>query len=551
MGHNDSNRCKMNPRMLKNPLIYIVLLAFALRLFGLSSFPVGLNPDEASQGYSAYSLLKTGSDEWGNRLPIASMKSFLDYKAPLYTYLTIPSVAIFDLNRFAVRLPSAISGVLAVVFIYFLANLLYPGVGVLASFLLAISPWSISFSRSAMEANLAPAILFAAFYFLLKSVSKSKYLILSTFLFGLSLYAYHATKIFVPIFLLIYLLKFRKNYDLKTLFFSLFTLLLLASPIIMAMLMGSTGKRGGELLLTSINGQQLKSIQDIQYFSDAGSITRIFYNKITFYWHLFLENYLSYFSPVFWLSSGSGNTSYSNLPNFGLVYFWTLPFLFLGLKEIIQKSKFKFFILLWLFVGPIPAAITKDPYHAHRAVVLMGLFEILTAIGLIKLFKKSKIYLYLFLIVCLLSLSSYLFKYSFVYPVKHINGMSNLFNQSVVEVLKLEGNYKYVNLPERFELQSLVAFYQKTDPAFFQSATKDWQSRLSKRPDILYLDQLPNITLGKFIFKSYNWPDDANSDSLYLALVEKLPQKRHTLKIIYTNDQSVFAEIFDFRYDKE
>lgn len=535
--------------MLKNPLIYIVSLAFILRLVGLSSFPVGLNPDEASQGYSAYSILKTGNDEWGNRLPTTSIKSFLDYKAPLYTYLTVPSVAIFDLNRFSVRLPSALIGVVSVYLIYFLANAIYPGSGAVASFLLAISPWAISFSRSAMEANLAPAILFAAFYFLLKSQSKPRFFILSTFFFSLSLYAYHATKIFVPIFLIIYILKYKNKYDSKTLFFSLFTLLLLASPIIVAMLSGSAGKRGSELLLTSINAQQLKSIQDIQFFSEAGGLTRIFYNKITFYWHLFLENYLSYFSPVFWLSSGSGNTSYSNLPNFGLVYFWTLPFIFLGLKEIVQKGKNKFFLLLWLFIGPIPAAITKDPYHAHRAVVLMGLLEIFSAIGLSKLFKKSKIYLYLFLIVCLLSLSSYIFKYAFVYPVKHINGMSNLFNQSIIEVLKFETSYKYVYLPERFELQSLVALYQKTDPILFQSATKDWQSRLSVRPDILYLDQLPNITLGKFTFKSFNWPDDANTDSLYLALAEKLPQKRHTLKIIYTNDQSVFAEIFDFRYE--
>lgn len=537
--------------MFKKPLIYIVSLAFILRLVGLSSFPVGLNPDEASQGYSAYSLLRTGMDEWGNKLPITSIKSFLDYKAPLYTYLTIPSVGIFDLNRFSVRLPSAISGTLAVIFIYFLANLLYPGTGNLASFLLAISPWSISFSRSAMEANLLPPIIFAAFYFLLKSRSNPKYFILSTLFFSLSFYAYHAAKIFVPIFLIIYLLKYRKDYAPKTLLFSLFTFLLLASPIIGAMLFDQGAKRGGDLLLTGLSGQQLKSIQDIQYFSDPGSVTRIFYNKLTYFWHLFLENYLSYFSPVFWLSSGSGNTSYSNLPNFGLIYFWTLPFLLLGLKEIIQKSKSKFFFLLWLFAGPIPAAITKDPYHAHRAVVLLGLFEIFTAIGLVKFIKKSKVYLYLFLLTCLLSLSSYLFRYSFVYPVKHLNGMSNLYNQAIVEVIKLESGYQNVYLPERLELQSLVAFYQKTDPKVFQEASRLWQKDLLNRPDILYLDQLPNIILGKFLFKSFNWPDDIKENSLYLVPVDKLPQKRHTLKVIYTQDQSPFLEIIDFKNEEK
>ena len=53
--------------MSKNILISILILAAALRLFGLTRYPAGLNADEAALGYNAYSLLLTGRDEHGQQ----------------------------------------------------------------------------------------------------------------------------------------------------------------------------------------------------------------------------------------------------------------------------------------------------------------------------------------------------------------------------------------------------------------------------------------------------------------------------------------------------
>ena len=75
-------------------LIGILVLAAALRLVNLSSVPPHLTQDEASLGYNAYSILKTGKDEYGQLLPVV-FKSFGDYKPGLYIYLTVPTVAVF------------------------------------------------------------------------------------------------------------------------------------------------------------------------------------------------------------------------------------------------------------------------------------------------------------------------------------------------------------------------------------------------------------------------------------------------------------------------
>ena len=88
--------------------------ALALRFYKFGEIPVGFNRDEASIGYTAYSLLKTGKDEYGKSFPL-SFKSFGDWKLPLYPYLVTPFIKIFGLSEFAVRLPSALFGVLTVI----------------------------------------------------------------------------------------------------------------------------------------------------------------------------------------------------------------------------------------------------------------------------------------------------------------------------------------------------------------------------------------------------------------------------------------------------
>ena len=44
----------------------ILLLGFLVRLIGITDYPNGLNCDEASIGYEAYSLLNYGIDRNGN-----------------------------------------------------------------------------------------------------------------------------------------------------------------------------------------------------------------------------------------------------------------------------------------------------------------------------------------------------------------------------------------------------------------------------------------------------------------------------------------------------
>src|SRR3989344_2849602 len=140
--------------MNRNILFAVLTLAFILRFYHLGQNPLSLNWDETSNAYNAYSILKTGRDEYERFLPLYN-RSFDDYKPPLYMYLNVPTVAIFGLTPFAARLPSALFGFLTVPLIYFLVRKLFNQklMALAAMFLLAISPWHIQFSRVGFEAN--------------------------------------------------------------------------------------------------------------------------------------------------------------------------------------------------------------------------------------------------------------------------------------------------------------------------------------------------------------------------------------------------------------
>ncbi|MBU4431115.1 hypothetical protein KKB16_03350, partial [Patescibacteria group bacterium] len=59
-------------------LLLITLTAFFIRIYKTNSYPP-LLWDETAIGYNAYSILKTGKDEYGEFLPLI-FKSFGDYK---------------------------------------------------------------------------------------------------------------------------------------------------------------------------------------------------------------------------------------------------------------------------------------------------------------------------------------------------------------------------------------------------------------------------------------------------------------------------------------
>lgn len=215
--------------------LFIILAGALLRLLYIGSCPVGLNQDEASAGYEAWALLNHGMDRNGNSLPVLFV-SWGSGQNVLYSYLSMPFIALFGLNEFSVRLLSGLVGCATLPVFYLLAKKIRgTGFGLLALLVLALNPWHIMISRWALESNLLPFFLLLGIFFIIKSRERSVYMPLSALVFALSLYAYGTAFIFLPFFFLIcfvYLLICREL-KIKVFLFSLAVFLIIALPIIL------------------------------------------------------------------------------------------------------------------------------------------------------------------------------------------------------------------------------------------------------------------------------------------------------------------------------
>ena len=187
-------------------LIFIIGLAFFLRFYKLGEVPMGIHRDEESHGYNAYSLRLTGKDRYGEPSPIL-FRSFGSYQPPLYTYLAILPVWFFGNTIFGVRFLSALMGVLLVVLTYFFSLHVFQDkknkykFSAIASLVIAVSPWSIFFSRLVAEGNLGVTVFIFSIFLFVLSLKNVKIFPIATLVLALSTHAYYSERVISILFL--------------------------------------------------------------------------------------------------------------------------------------------------------------------------------------------------------------------------------------------------------------------------------------------------------------------------------------------------------------
>ena len=378
-------------------LVIIVTLAFLLRFWQLAKIPVGFNDDEAAFGYNAYSILKTGRDEWGRLLPFPAFESFGDWKLSGYFYLTVISEAIFGLNEFATRFPSALFGVAAVFTTYLLATRLFnKRMGLLASLLLAISPWHIVASRNAFESDLLVFFTSLAAYFFLKFEDNKKYLLVSLVIFCASFYIYRSSWVFVPLFVLWLAIVFNKSlFKIKKelVWYSLLSIILLL-PLLPSILSFSGQSRFlQESFITGISRvgiiNEINEKRGICTNHVPSLFCSLIYNKFLAFGTVYINSYTQNLSikNFFEKANIHGFQSFSERSTF---YFFELPLLGFGVISLLKaKGKSSKIILGWFIIAPIGASVTGSG-NFGRLNIIMPAPQIISAFALIKILDSLK-----------------------------------------------------------------------------------------------------------------------------------------------------------------
>lgn len=379
-------------------LVIVFLLALFVRCFNLSEYPVGFQIDEATLGYNTYSILQTGRGETGVFLPLYN-STFNDFYPTGYFYLDLPFISLMGLTVTATRLPAALFGAFSIFAIYYLSFALFRNkkISVLAALLLALNPWHIMLSRGSSESLVALFFVMFGFAFIIDSIRSKKLLsvTMGTLLLSISVFIYHAPRVFIPIFLIaIYVFSYRellkkRKYALYLL--GSFTFLSVLIAFLIFIIPGGTERFKQTSIFTF---PETRLVLEEQYREDGVAkapllVTRMLHNKPVNYFLAFTSQYMEYFTGAFLFIKG-GQPLLFTIPNMGLLYLFELPFLIWGGYSIMKsKDKRGRLILVWLLCAPIVSSLTiDDSPNVRRAINMIPALEIIAAVGIYEAVKR-------------------------------------------------------------------------------------------------------------------------------------------------------------------
>jgi len=495
-------------------LFLIVLLGAVLRIYRLDEVPVGFHIDEAQVGYNAYSLWKTGRDETGKYLPAHLTLWKVDRPLGI-SYLTIPGVMLFGLNEFGTRIPTAIIGTLTIILIYLLTLQILKNrrIALVTSFFFSISPWHIILSRATSEAIGSLFFYILGTYFCFKAINKNKKLLVfwGYLAFAVSFFFYHSTRITVPFILIFFsLITFIKNRKLSLIFIS-FLIIYLIFPLTLF----SKTSIDRFKLVSIFNAGDASLVLQEQIREDGVNLnaltSRIFHNKPVNFSLSILENFASYFSYSFLIFHGGLPIRY-NVPNMGLIYLFELPILIWGVYALFKKKigiRNIIFILLWIFLGALPASLTvEESPNINRALFMLPAIQWLTALGFLefvelnKYFKKLKMIIFLIFTGFIIWNGGYFWHQYTVHSFTHKPWFRFYEMKELVSfITNNKAKYKTIYLTfNATEPYIYFLFYNKIDPAQLQQTIKEkGLDYIWNRKDNIKIVRLdcPVLTLGE------------------------------------------------------
>jgi 4-amino-4-deoxy-L-arabinose transferase-like glycosyltransferase len=364
-------RIKQQP-ILYGGLLLLFLIGCGLRLFQLEQYPMGVNQDELSNIYDGYSIAETGADRWGQKLPIM-LRGFgdLDYRPPMYAWLSAATIQVFSFSVASGRLVSALLGCLSLVLIYLVAKRIGGAIFAIFALLSAtFSPWHILFSRTASEGTMLPPFFLISACYLWQRARDANYKLSALALLGLCIglgtNTYQAGKLLfflVAVVCLVDLWRWRTRFFTNAAFFGAFCLLG-AVPQLIALI-----------------------TEPVQFFARANDMRQEYCLSFDCLSALF-GNLTSYISPNFLFFSFK---TFNNLSIGRLLMLECLPF-YVGLfflykvvsrKQVITLGYFYFL----LFAAIIPGVLTRDSPHALRSASLIVLLPLVTAAGILIIYQ--------------------------------------------------------------------------------------------------------------------------------------------------------------------
>ena len=521
-------------------IIAIFFLAAFLRLYRLDSVPPTPSLDEVSIGYNAYSILKTGMDEYKTFFPL-QLRAYDDFRPALYLYPVVATVSIFGLNAFAVRLPSVIFSLVTLFFIFQTAQLLgkkYFMSDTIALWVLAfsaVSPWHIYISRLGHEVNLGLVLFTAGAYAIVywAVVQKTIGLYWAAMLMALSLYGYQSEKIVLPIFGATFVALFWRRLisHTKESVYALVIFVVLALYAVMLTLspQGLSRLHGTSATGTDAPQMQQAMVAHAKAVSQGDRVGALLTSKYVTAATIIANNYVSHFSPL-WLFTGNRRESHK-VPNMGLLS-WLSGVLFIGglwyAYHLVPK-KIYLLLLAWVLTGPLPAAITTQAPHAMRAITMFPAMMIIIGIGMGMVEKKLRwkmIGVWFVAMLLLYQGVTFYKQYFEVFPKEQSDSFQYALGDALVYVSQQQHKYSHVivtNEGAGYQSYMFFLFYNRYEPKQYLNNGGTISGGYAQMHRI-----------GKTSFEPIEKTEQVLPDTLYIADVSLIPLGG-VVKQVFTN----------------
>ncbi len=546
-------------------VLFILILALAgfLRLYKLDSVPPALYSDEVSQGYNAYSVLTTGSDEYGEFLPL-SFRSFGDWKPPLPAYLMVPFIYFFGLNTLSIRLPSATLGILSIVIVYLLSKeLLRPGesikeaviekISLAIMLFLAVSPWHIFQSRAAM-------LVMVAFFFLLTSVLcflkgvriDKKYWIVSSLSFDLAIYSYYGMRLVVPVMLIFLYVYFRTSIHngIKHVCMPVFMGLLFLLPLLVAYIHNPNVIFGRVKTVSVFHDQGIAlSVMDAITQDGIGLNTKIaefIHNQPYQDIAGILRRFFEHLDGRFLFILGDQNPPFQ-IPGMGILYVVDGLLILIGMGILVKHEiKLAGQLIGLVFIFILPAALTYVTPASNRSFNLVFPLLMFGGFGFVRFFQNKHIF-WKMGISCVYAISVFtsLNHYYLQLPQLHADWWHYGYKQLYEKMSAYEQKDMVINITGKTSVPYIFyLFYNKIHPDEIQDNIR----RNFKQDEFgfEYVDSYRNFNFMRY----FNWKEDMDRisrPSLLVVTPEEQVETNNTisnLTSVYTPDNREIFKIF-------
>ncbi len=506
----------MNQNKFYNFLLLIIFcIGIFIRVWKFPDIPPGINQDEASAIYEAYSLDKTGKDRWGNEYP-AYFPGWGSGQNIMLSYLSMPVVHFFGMNIFSARIISLLIGILTLLLFYLCLLPLGRYFALTGLFILAILPWHFMLSRWSLESNLAPFFMLLGIFTMSRALNNSRWIFLSMIPFAFALYSYGTTILILPVFLILiislHFATIKKHFIKWSLAFLSFSLI--AFPFLLFILENYILKKNidwtDHLFFSTNFLPSTRLEQDTFFTSDVIPFNLAFFlrelnDKMTY-------NTLQPFGPLSWFILIPGllgilfirrnKISADNFTIISLFFAWMISSLVLFILFPLNINRFNHFFIPCIFMATwvvIALIKSKRKYWKYAGILLITGFTIQSSIVVYRYFTTypdSKI------------------KYVF------FSGMKDAF----AKLKELKG--EQIKISERIPLPYVYAlFYLNYPPDRFQ-----------KEVEFETIDGVFKVNkIGSYIF--FDKALDQSREYYYLMMKDEIDKYPfHNKEVLFTND---------------